>query len=69
MMAAMFVAGRRIDGTQRRRMTSWKNSDMACWTVVIVFALVRSSPPSAPWSRTAHKGSEWGVSAQDLLRL
>ena len=36
-------------GTQRRRIDSWKNSAIACWTVVIVLPAVRWSP----WRRRA----------------
>lgn len=55
MTTAMSVAGRPGPGTQRRWMSSWKNNDMACWTVVIVFPAVRSSPCSAPRSRPSQE--------------
>src|SRR5665647_2977747 len=62
--SAMSVAGLPGPGRQRRRMSSWKNRDMACWTVVVVLPAVRSSPWRAPWSRPCQNGV--GVFTQDL---
>ena len=47
----MSVAGRPRDGTQRARISGWKNSDIACWTVVTVLPTVSAEPCSAPDSR------------------
>ena len=49
MRSAIEVAGVSA-GTQRARMSAWKNRAMACWTVVMVLPAVRSSPCRAPCS-------------------
>jgi len=59
---AMSVAGRPSLGVQRSRIAGWKNSAMACWTVVMVLAAVRSSPWIAPWRSPCQCVAAWGCS-------
>ena len=61
--SARSVAGRPGPGTQRRRISSWKNSAIACWTVVTVLPAVRSSPCSAPCSSPCQNGAACGCCA------
>ncbi|GAA1380223.1 hypothetical protein GCM10009638_24430 [Luteococcus sanguinis] len=56
----MSVAGEPADGTQRRRISVWKNNDIACCTVVIVLPAVRSSPRSAPVNSPCQNGAACG---------
>ncbi len=46
----MSVAGRARDGTQRARISGWKNNAIACCTVVTVLPTVSADPCKAPES-------------------
>ena len=54
------VAGRPGPGCSGPAADCWKNSAIACCTVVAVFPAVRSSPCSAPCSRPSQNGAASG---------
>ena len=54
------VAGRPGPGVHRVRSDCWKNSAIACCTVVAVFPAVRSSPCNAPCSSPCQNGAASG---------
>ena len=58
--SARSVAGRPGPGTQRVRMSGWKNSAMACCTVVTVLPTVSGEPCSAPASSPSQNRAACG---------